>query len=113
MEPEHPFMNETYDAMILIGLAAAKAGTTTDSAAIRDALRDVANPPGEVVRPGEEGIKRAMELIADGKDINYEGAAGSVDLDENGDVITGHIEVWKIEGGEIVSDRQVPVDLGQ
>ena len=27
--PEHPFMNETYDAMILIGLAAAKAGTTT------------------------------------------------------------------------------------
>ena len=38
---------------------------------------------------------------------------GSVDLDENGDVITGHIEVWKIEGGEIVSDRQVPVDLGQ
>ena len=65
------------------------------------------------MRPGEEGIKRAMELIADGKDINYEGAAGSVDLDENGDVITGHIEVWKIEGGEIVSDRQVPVDLGQ
>ena len=50
--PEHPFMNETYDAMILIGLAAAKAGTTTDAAAIRDALREVANPPGEVVRPG-------------------------------------------------------------
>ena len=85
--------------MILIGLAAAKAGTTTDSAAIRDALRDVANPPGEVVRPGEEGLKRAMELIADGKDINYEGAAGSVDLAENGDVITGHIEVWKTPGG--------------
>ncbi len=112
-EPEHPFMNETYDAMILIGLAAAKAGTTTDSAAIRDALREVANPPGDVVRPGDDGIKRAMELIAAGEDINYEGAAGSVDLDQNGDVISGHIEVWKIEGGEIVSDRQVPVDLGR
>ena len=110
-EPEHPFMNETYDAMVLIGLAAAKAGTTTDSAAIRDALRDVANAPGEVVRPGEEGIRRALELIAAGEDVNYEGAAGSVDLDENGDVISGHIEIWKIEGGEIVSERQVPVDL--
>ena len=78
-----------------------------------DALREVANAPGEVVRPGEDGIRRAMELIAEGKDINYEGAAGSVDLDENGDVISGHIEVWKIEDGAIVSDRQVAVDLGQ
>ncbi len=112
-EPQHPFMNETYDAMALIGLAAAKAGTTTDSAAIRDALREVANAPGEIVRPGPEGIKRALELIAEGKDVNYEGAAGSVDLDENGDVISGHIEVWKIENGEIVSDRQVSVTLGE
>ena len=110
--PEHPFMNETYDAMILIGLAAAKAGSTTDSAAIRDALREVANPPGEVVMAGPEGVARALELIAAGVDINYEGAAGSVDLDENGDVISGHIEIWKIEGGQIVSVRQVPVDLG-
>ena len=111
MPPGHPFMNETYDAMALIGLAAAKAGSTTDSAAIRDALRDVANAPGEVVRPGVAGISRAMELIAAGQEINYEGAAGSVELDENGDVVSGHIEVWKIEGGQIVSVRQVPVDL--
>ena len=106
-------MNETYDAMVLIGLAAAKAGNTTDSAAIRDALREVANGPGEVVMAGEEGIRRAMELIAQGQDINYEGAAGSVEMDENGDVVSGHIEVWKIEGGEIVSVRQVPVDLSR
>ena len=111
--PEHPFMNETYDAMILIGLAAARAGTTTDATAIRDALREVANAPGEVVRPGDEGIRRALELIAAGEEVNYEGAAGSVDLDDNGDVISGHIEVWKIQGGEIISDRQVPVDLGR
>ena len=41
-------------------------------------------------------------LIAEGKDINYEGAAGTVDFDENGDV-TGYIEIWKVEGGEIKS----------
>ena len=111
-EPPHAFMNEAYDAFALIALAAAKAGTNTDSAAIRDAIRDVANPPGEVVRPGPEGIAMALQLIAAGEDVNYEGAAGSVNLDENGDVITGYIEIWKIEGGEIVSVRQVPVDLG-
>ena len=100
--PPLPFMAETYDAVVLIALAAAKAGTTTDSAAIRDALRDVANPPGEVVGPGVDSIKRALELIKQGKDINYEGAGGSQDFDENGDVIST-IEIWKIEGGAIVS----------
>ena len=100
--PEHPFIAENYDAAVLIALAAAKAGTTTDSVAIRDALRSIANPPGEAVGPGVEGIKKALMLIDEGKDINYEGTAGTVDFDENGDV-TGYIEIWKVEGGEIKS----------
>lgn len=98
----HPFMAEHYDATVLIALAAAKAGSTTDSLAIRDALRDVASAPGEIVGPGRDGIARAFSLIAEGKDINYEGASGTVDIDENGDVF-GPIEIWKVEGGEIMS----------
>ena len=87
---------------MLVALAAAKAGTTTDSVAIRDALRDVANAPGEVVGPGLEGIRTALRLIAEGKDINYEGASGPVDFDEHGDV-SGPIEVWTVEGDAIKS----------
>ena len=98
----HPFMAEHYDATVLIALAAAKAGSTTDATAIRDALRDVANAPGEIVGPGRDGIFKAFSLIAEGKDINYEGASGIVDLDENGDVF-GPIEIWMVENGEIVS----------
>ena len=97
-------MAETYDAVVLVALAAEKAGTTTDSSLIRDALRDVANPPGEVVGPGVVGIARALELIRGGVDIDYEGAGGSQNFDANGDVIST-IEVWKIENGEIVSQR--------
>jgi len=103
--PPLPYIDTTYDAVVLIALAAAKAGTTTDSVAIRDALRDVANAPGEVVGPGVAGIKRALELIEQGKDINYEGAGGSQDFDQNGDVIST-IEIWKIEGGAIISTRR-------
>ena len=101
-EASHPFMAEHYDATVLIALASAKAGSTTDSTAIRDALRDVANAPGVVVGPGRDGIFKAFSLIAEGRDINYEGASGIVDLDENGDVF-GPIEIWKVKGGEIVS----------
>ena len=100
--PQEPYLAETYDAVVLIALAAAKAGTTTDSVAIRDALRDVANPPGDVVGPGAGGIQKALLLIAEGKDINYEGASGPVDFDEHGDV-SGPIEIWTVEGNEIKS----------
>jgi ABC-type branched-subunit amino acid transport system substrate-binding protein len=100
--PPLPYLDTTYDAVLLIALAAEKAETTTDSAAIRDALRDIAGPPGEVVGPGIDGIERALELIAEGEDINYEGAGGSHDFDAAGDV-SSTIEIWKIENGEIVS----------
>ena len=99
---EHPYMAETYDAVILIALAAAKAGTIDDSTKIRDALRAVANPPGEKIGPGIGGMKRALTLIEQGKDINYEGAGGSQDFDSNGDVAST-IEIWQIKDGAIAS----------
>ncbi len=98
----HPFMAEHYDATVLVALAAAKAGSTTDSAAIRDAMREVANAPGEIVGPGRDDIAKALRLIADGQDINYEGAGGNVDFNENGDVF-GTIEIWQVKDGEIQS----------
>ena len=110
--PALPYLREAYDAVYLIALAAEKAGST-DSTAIRDALRDVANPPGEVVSPGTDGFKAALKLIADGKDINYEGASGPVDLDKNGDVLIGAIEVWHVDAAtqKLVTDTVYKVDL--
>jgi ABC-type branched-subunit amino acid transport system substrate-binding protein len=96
--PGKPYYDTAYDAAMVIALAAQKAGST-DSEAIRDNLRDVANGPGEVILPGE--WEKAVALLADGQDINYEGASGSVDFDDNGDV-PGTIGHWEIQDGEIV-----------
>jgi len=110
--PELPFLRESYDAVYVIALAAQKAGST-DPAAIRDAIREIANPPGETVTPGPEGWARALELIAAGEDINYEGAASSADFDDNGDVLTGAIEVWRVQGSAIVVQETREIDLTQ
>lgn len=101
--PPRPFIGEAYDAVVLIALAIQKAGKA-DGLAIRDALRDVANPPGEKVGPGVEGIKKALQLIKEGKDIDYDGAAGPQDLDQFGDVVT-HVEIWTIREGKIETVR--------
>ncbi|RMF34037.1 MAG: ABC transporter substrate-binding protein [Alphaproteobacteria bacterium] len=81
--PTAPYVPNAYDATFLIALAIEKAGAP-DRSKISAALREVANPPGEIILPGEWA--KAKRLIAEGKDINYEGATGSVDFDEHGDV---------------------------
>jgi ABC-type branched-subunit amino acid transport system substrate-binding protein len=99
--PPKPFIDTAYDATWVLALAAQAAGST-DGEAVRDALRDVANPPGEQILPGE--WNKAMELLADGQDINYSGASGSVDFDDNGDV-SGTFAHWVIRDGKIMTEK--------
>ena len=97
--PENPFIAEAFDAFVLLGLAIEQAGSE-EGADIKDALRKVANAPGEVVGPGD--LERALQLIRDGQDINYEGAAGNQDMNETGDVF-GSFEIWTVKDGQIAS----------
>ncbi len=99
--PPKPYLDTAYDAVYLIGLATEHAGST-DRTAIRDSLREVANPPGTRVGPGE--FAKAAELLGNGEDIDYQGASGSVNFDDNGDV-PGTFGVFAYEDGEIVTQR--------
>jgi branched-chain amino acid transport system substrate-binding protein len=67
-----PYAMESYDAAALIMLAMQAAGST-DPKVYKDKVMDVANAPGEKIMPGELG--KAMELLAAGKDIDYEGGS--------------------------------------
>ena len=97
-DPNQQLIAEAFDGAAVLALAIEKAGSD-DPEAVRDALRPVANPPGEVVGPGD--ISKALELLREGKDINYVGAAGDIDFDENGDVVSG-MRVWHVVDNEIV-----------
>jgi branched-chain amino acid transport system substrate-binding protein len=108
--PAVPYLREINDAIYLIALAAEQAGST-DSTAIRDALREVASAPGTAVGPGKEGWQSAVASIGSGEDINYEGAAGPVDLDQNGDISRGTIIVWQVKGEAIETVDSREVDL--
>jgi len=83
------FIDNAYDAVMLVALAIEQAGST-DRSKIRDALRSVCCGPGEAIGPGDWA--KAKADIAAGKKINYEGASGPLEFDDNGDVVgaTGH-----------------------
>jgi len=99
--PPLPYIDTGYDAMASIGLAIIKAyvdGVEVNSANIAARLRTVSNPPGEVVGVGD--FKNAMELIKAGTDVDYSGAAGGVNYDDLGDVVTP-MAVWQYHAGSI------------
>lgn len=101
-QPPKPYIDTCYDAVAVIALAIQQAKSSA-SHAIREALRQVANPPGDTVEPGE--FQQAFALIAQGKKVNYRGASGELDFDAPGDVVSP-IEIWKIaDNGSIVTDR--------
>jgi branched-chain amino acid transport system substrate-binding protein len=83
LDPAASFAPQAYDAAFLIGLAIQKLGKDSRDG-LSAALREVATAPGETIYPGE--WEKAKKLIAEGKDINYEGASGSQEFDEAGDV---------------------------
>jgi branched-chain amino acid transport system substrate-binding protein len=90
-----PYVANTYDATILVALAIAQAGGTTDKVKLRDALFDVSRG-GSSYGPGQ--LADALAAIRAGRDIDYKGASGDVDFDDNGDVLQDFV-VFKIQNG--------------
>jgi branched-chain amino acid transport system substrate-binding protein len=82
IDPDAVFASSGFDAGFLVALAYEHAGG--DAAEMTASLRSVATAPGEPIYPGE--WRKAKALIAEGVDIDYQGAAGDHEFDGNGDV---------------------------
>jgi branched-chain amino acid transport system substrate-binding protein len=91
-----PFVANGYDATFMMALAIEAAGNDGREG-LSEHLRAIASAPGEVILPGQWAEAKA--ILAAGGDINYEGAAGNQDFDENGDV-AGNISKSVIVDGE-------------
>jgi ABC-type branched-subunit amino acid transport system substrate-binding protein len=83
---------ESYDATVLIALAA-YAANSTDGADIAKYLRQVSGGSGD----GEKVTNFAdgAALLAEGKQIDFDGASGPITLDEHGDPTEATIGVYE------------------
>jgi branched-chain amino acid transport system substrate-binding protein len=96
---------QTYDCAITLALAAEAA----DSVAGPDILEQV-----QAVTGGGTACTSYEEckgLLEDGEDIDYNGAAGSLDLDEPGDPTTGRYAIGQFQDGELTVVDSVDVEL--
>ncbi len=88
------FVPEAYDASALLVLAIQAAGSA-DRAAIQASIMSVANAPGEEIGPGE--LAKALQILADGGDVNYQGAT-NVEFNEAGEVFGTYKELEITDG---------------
>lgn len=95
-----PFTPESYDAAALIMLAMQAAGST-DSAAYKEKIMDVANAPGEQIFPGE--LNKALEILKNGGDIDYVGAT-AVELIGPGES-AGNYRQIVVDGGKVTTAK--------
>ncbi len=101
VEASGPYTGESYDAAALIILAM-QAGKSADRASIAKNVMDVANAPGTKIYPGE--LKKGLDLLADGKKIDYEGATG-VTFTDVGEAEGSFLEK-EIKGGKFETAKQ-------
>ena len=99
------YVPHNWDAAVLMMLAAEASDANTGEG-IKSNILEVANAPGTEVTDACE----AMELVRNGEDINFQGASGNVDIDENGDVV-GSYDVWQVgeDGSLSIIDKVNPL----
>ncbi|HHW50054.1 MAG TPA: ABC transporter substrate-binding protein [Pseudoclavibacter sp.] len=93
---------ESYDATVLVALAALQGGAT-DGATIKDNMQSVSEGGTKC-----ESFADCAALIAEGTDIDYDGLSGPIEFDENGDVTEATISIYKyLTGNESEWEEQV------
>jgi len=96
-----PYTGESYDAAALIVLAM-QAGGSADRASIAKNVMAVANGPGKKIYPGQ--LKKALNLLAKGKEIDYEGAT-AVNFTDVGEAFGSFLEK-EVKGGKFKTKKQ-------
>ena len=104
------FDAQNFDAVVLCYLAAVAAGST-DGKDMAAELQDVSGPGGD--KYTFEQLPEAIDALQNGDDIDYEGASGPVDLNEDGDPTSGVYDIYRYKDGKLEVFDELPVEEPQ
>lgn len=102
------FDAQNFDAVVLCYLAAVAAGST-EGADMAAEVQAVSAPPGDAFT--WEELPAAIEALQNGDDIDYQGASGAIDMDENGDATAGVYDIFEFRQGTVEPVDEVPITV--
>ena len=71
---------------------------------------DVSAPPGRKFTWLQ--LDQAIKALEAGQDIDYEGASGPINLNDDGDPTAGVYDVYEFKGGKLRLGEQIAVPAG-
>jgi branched-chain amino acid transport system substrate-binding protein len=104
------FDAQNFDAVILCYLAAVAAGST-DGKDMAAELQNVSGPGGD--KYTFEQLPDAIKALQNGDDIDYEGASGPLDLNDDGDPTSGVYDIYRYKDGKLEVFDELPVEEPQ
>ncbi|HEU5063537.1 MAG TPA: ABC transporter substrate-binding protein [Solirubrobacterales bacterium] len=107
--PRNLFDANVFDNVVLCYLAAVAAGSS-DGETISESIVDVTAPGGP--KYTYEELPQAIEALDKGEDIDYEGASGPIDWEENGDLSRYIYDISEFKDGKLTKVDTVEVKAG-
>ena len=101
-----PYAAQEFDATMLCYLSAVAAGST-DGEKMANELIDITAPGGEPFT--WQQLPDAINALEEGKDIDYNGASGPIDMDVHGNPTTGVFDVYQYTSGGLEAVDEVEV----
>jgi len=101
-----PFNAQAFDATMLCYLSAVAAGSTSGSRMAHE-VRQISAPPGEKLTWLQ--LPEASRALESGKDIDYQGASGPIDMDQVGNPTAGYYDVYKFQNARLATYGLVSV----
>src|SRR5262245_13876335 len=98
-----PYSCQCHDHIGLVTLAIARAKGEATGTSVRDTVRKISQGPGAKVDSAVDGLK----LLAQGKEINFEGASGPCDFTDIGDILDCQIKFEQAKGGKFVFVKMI------
>ena len=87
------------------------AAGSTDGKEMAAELQNVSGPGGD--KYTFEQLPEAIKALQNGDDIDYEGASGPLDLNEQGDPTAGVYDIYRFKDGKIEVFDELPVEEPQ
>ena len=100
------FDAQNFDAVVTCYLAAVAAGSA-EGADMAAEVQDLTSPGGD--KYTWQQLPEAIEALQNGDDIDYVGASGEVDINEDGDATSEVYDVYQFKGGAVPVIDELPV----
>ncbi|MFU8804857.1 MAG: ABC transporter substrate-binding protein [Bradymonadaceae bacterium] len=98
VEPnDFQFVANAFDAFYVVALAASAEGFTGPELAV--GMTRLSS--GTRIHPNQAEAQQGMQILSTGGTIDYQGASGPLDFDENGDPQAGPITLWCLQGATL------------